>query len=90
MIADVRGSNDSEGDWDLMGPVEREDLVELIEHMAAQAWCNGRVGMAGCSYFGVSQYLAAERQAPSLRAIFPLDAFIDQHREWFFHGGIPA
>ena len=89
VLADARGSNDSEGDWDLMGPVEQRDLVELIEHVAGQPWCDGRVGMAACSYFGVSQYLAAEQQAPSLRAIFPHDAFTDQYRECF-HGGIQA
>ncbi|WP_338182448.1 CocE/NonD family hydrolase [Candidatus Dormiibacter inghamiae] len=90
VIADARGSNDSAGDWDLMGPVEQRDLGQLIKQVAAQSWCNGRVGMAGCSYVGVSQYLAARQQPPSLRAIFPHDAFTDQYRECFFHGGIPA
>jgi uncharacterized protein len=88
VIADVRGSNDSEGTWDMMGPREQQDLYDLIEWIAQQPWCNGNVGMCGCSYFGWSQLMAATRQPPHLKAIFAFDAAIDLYREAYFHGGI--
>ncbi len=91
VIVDVRGSNDSEGVWDYRGPVEQQDLAEVIAWAAAQPWCNGNVGMTGCSYFAVSQVLvAASQQPPALKAIFPYDAYTDQYRSCSFHGGIPA
>ena len=90
VIADARGSNDSEGDWDLLGPTEIADLVELVDHVAAAPWCDGRVGMVGCSYFGVCQNQLAALAPPSLKAIFPQDALTDWYRDAFFHGGIPA
>ncbi len=90
IIVDVRGSNDSEGAWDFYGPDEQEDLAETIEWAAAQPWCNGRVGMVGCSYFGRSQILVAGgHRPPSLKAIFPYDAATDAYRDTSFHGGIP-
>jgi hypothetical protein len=89
VIVDVRGTNGSGGDWALMGPIEQEDYVEVIEWVAAQPWCNGRVGMVGCSYFGMAQNLAAAHDPPSLRAIFPYDAQTDIYRTRFFPGGIP-
>ncbi|HVB76649.1 MAG TPA: CocE/NonD family hydrolase [Candidatus Nitrosotalea sp.] len=89
VIVDVRGSNGSGGDWDMWGPVEQLDLAEVIEWVAAQPWCNGRVGMIGCSYFGMTQNLAAEQQPPSLRAIFPYDALTDLYRDALMPGGIP-
>jgi uncharacterized protein len=89
ILADVRGSNDSEGIWDYRGPVEQKDLVETIEWAAAQPWCNGNVGMAGCSYYAVTQLLAAIHQPPALKAIFPYDAYTDMYRENLFRGGIP-
>ncbi|MFQ5895287.1 MAG: CocE/NonD family hydrolase [Nitrospinota bacterium] len=90
VIFDVRGSNESEGAWDMYGPTEQEDLAEAIEWTARQPWCDGNVGMVGCSYFGRSQLLAAGRQPPSLKAIFPYDALTDAYRHCFFHGGIPT
>lgn len=89
VIVDVRGTNGSEGKWDHWGPQEQQDIVEIIEWVARQPWCTGKVGMMGCSYFAMTQNLAAERQPPSLAAIFPYDAGTDLYRNFYFTGGIP-
>jgi hypothetical protein len=88
VVVDVRGSNDSQGVFDLSGKVEQQDLVEVVQWVLDQPWCNGRVGMVGCSYFGRVQLLAAANQCPGLTAIFPYDAGNDHYRETYFHGGI--
>ena len=88
MIVDVRGSNDSDGTWDHWGPEEQADLKQVIESIAAQPWCTGKVGMVGCSYFAMSQLLAAEQQPEGLAAIFPYDAMTDIYRDAYYHGGI--
>jgi predicted acyl esterase len=91
VVVDVRGTNDSEGSWDMFGPIEQQDGGDVIEWVARQPWCNGKVGMVGCSYFGRSQVLISSRaQPPNLTAIFPYDAATDAYRDSFFHGGIPA
>ncbi|MEK6710304.1 MAG: CocE/NonD family hydrolase [Nitrospinota bacterium] len=90
VIADVRGSNDSGGAWDHWGPQEQADLKETIEFIAQQPWCNGKVGMIGCSYFGMSQLLGAEQQPEGLAAIFPYDAMTDLYRDAYYHGGISS
>ena len=89
VIVDVRGTNGSEGSWDMMGPDEQKDMVDIIEWVAEQPWCDGKVGMMGCSYFAMTQNLAAEQQPPSLKAIFPYDACTDLYRDFYFNGGIP-
>ncbi|MBT3820631.1 MAG: CocE/NonD family hydrolase, partial [Nitrospinaceae bacterium] len=88
VIADVRGSNDSTGAWDHWGPKEQKDLAEMIEYIAGLSWCNAKVGMVGCSYFGMSQLLGAEQQPEGLTAIFPYDAMTDLYRDAYYHGGI--
>ncbi len=88
IIVDVRGTNDSEGSWDMMGPQEQQDLFDLIEWVAQQPWCDGNVGMTGASYFGWSQLNAATQQPPHLKAIFAFEASTDLYRDSFFHGGI--
>lgn len=90
VIVDVRGTNGSGGDWDMWGPEEQRDMVEVIEWVAAQPWCSGRVGMMGCSYFGMTQNQAAGLNPPSLAATFPYDAMTDIYRDAFFPGGIPS
>ena len=89
VIVDVRGSNGSDGSWDMWGPEEQQDLADIIDWVARQSWCNGSVGMMGCSYFAMTQNLAAEQQPPSLKAIFPYDALTDIYRDCYFPGGIP-
>lgn len=88
VIVDVRGSNDSEGTYDLFGAQEQRDLYDIIEWVAEQPWCNGSVGMSGISYMGRTQLFAAEQQPPHLKAIFPYDASCDFYRDACFHGGI--
>lgn len=90
VIVDVRGTNGSGGSWDMWGPEELKDVAEVIEWVAAQPWCNGRVGMMGCSYFGMVQNQVAELRPPSLAATFPYDAMTDIYRDAFFPGGIPT
>jgi uncharacterized protein len=49
------------------------DSFDLIEWIARQPWCDGRVGMVGISGFAAEQWHAAKQQPPSLKAIFPFD-----------------
>jgi len=88
VIVDVRGCNDSEGEYDLFGAQEQQDLYDIIEWIAEQPWCDGNVGMSGISYMGRTQLFAAEQQPPHLKAIFPYDASCDFYRDACFHGGI--
>ncbi len=90
VIVDVRGCNDSEGEYDLFGPQEQQDLYDMIEWVAEQPWCSGKIGMSGVSYYGRTQNFAAEQQPPHLTAIFPYDASCDFYRDACFHGGIAA
>jgi uncharacterized protein len=88
VLVDVRGTNESEGDWDHMGPTERTDLVDMIEWVAAQPWCDGSVGMSGESYYAWSQLMAAAERPPHLKAIFVQCGAVDLYRERYMHGGI--
>lgn len=68
-----RGTFASEGDYypfrdDAWG--ENQDGYETIEWAAQQPWSNGKVGMIGVSYSGLTQYLLAPTRPPHLKALF--------------------
>ncbi len=88
VIADSRGSGNSEGAYDNYGAKEQNDGYDLIEWIAEQPWCDGNVGMLGMSYFGVLQPLVAATQPPHLKAIAPYEAYTDRYRHSVYHGGI--
>jgi putative CocE/NonD family hydrolase len=68
VIGSPRGIGKSESggsrDW---------DAYDVIEWIAAQPWCDGKVGMAGIGAFGTEQFAAAKLQPPHLKTIFPFD-----------------
>ncbi len=68
VFQDVRGRGDSDGTFT---PFENEgpDGYDTIEWIAAQPWCNGKVGMVGGSYLGTAQWLAARERPPHLTAL---------------------
>jgi len=65
VFQDVRGRGDSDGRF---VPFENEgtDGYDTIEWIAAQPWCNGKVGMLGGSYLGTAQWLAAREHPQHL------------------------
>ena len=42
-VADSRGRFDSEGEWDPFDPKHKTDGYDLVEWLAAQPWCDGKV-----------------------------------------------
>lgn len=87
-FADPRGAWLSEGELRHNGLGEGEDCYDLIEWLAAQQWCSGKIGMTGVSYLAAIQYLVAQLKPPHLAAINPWEGFSDWYREFAYHGGI--
>ncbi len=90
-VFDVRGTGGSGGNLDAnyFSPREARDGYDLVEYLGTRRWSTGKVGMAGGSYVGITQYLTAEQQPPHLAAIAPQVALSDLYRDGFAHGGIP-
>lgn len=67
---DVRGRGNSEGEFHANGS-EACDGHDLIEWLARQPYCNGKVAMWGGSYSGYVQWAAASQSPPHLATIAP-------------------
>ncbi|HFU2587496.1 TPA: CocE/NonD family hydrolase [Campylobacter jejuni] len=67
---DMRGSGESDGLLkDEYLKQEQDDALELIEWIAKQEWCNGKVGMMGKSWGGFNSLQVAARRPKNLKAI---------------------
>jgi uncharacterized protein len=86
VIQDVRGRGDSEGEF---YPFRNEgrDGAESIAWLRARPESNGRVGMYGFSYQGMTQLLAAAEQPEGLLCIAPGMCACDLYHGWFYHNG---
>jgi uncharacterized protein len=87
VVQDVRGRGSSEGEFEPFVN-EEADGADSIAWVADQDWCDGRVAMAGMSYVGATQWLAAAAAPPALRAIAPTLSSDDFAEGWFYSGGV--
>ncbi len=77
---DLRGSGDSEGILrDEYLKQEQDDALAVIDWLARQAWCSGKVGMMGYSWGGFNALQVAARRPPALAAIIPVHATDDRY-----------
>ena len=87
VIQDVRGRGDSGGAFYPFRH-EAEDGFDAVQWAASLPESDGRVGMYGFSYQGLTQLLAAALQPPALVAIAPAMTAVDLYQGWFYHGGM--
>ena len=89
VVQDVRGKFGSEGDFDPnLNAVEVSDGYDTADWIAAQPWCNGRIGFHGESYYGFTTFAAAVSRHPAIVCIAPGDISLDRYRCTFRYGAL--
>jgi putative CocE/NonD family hydrolase len=86
---DMRGSGESDGVMhDEYLPQEQDDALEVIDWIARQPWCSGKVGMMGKSWGAYNSVQVAARRPPALKAIIAVMGTDDRFAECIhFSGG---
>lgn len=83
VVQDVRGREDSEGEW-LPMYYEVEDGDDTLNWIAGEPWSDGNVSMTGGSYLGYVQWAAAASGNPHLKAMLSSvcagSSFVDMPR----------
>lgn len=89
LMADVRGTGSSQGEWDSFGSREQRDGLELANWATSKArpWSNGRLGLWGASYMAINQFFTAAQHPRGLKAIFPIVPAGDVYRDVVASGG---
>lgn len=79
---DMRGTGDSEGVC--LGEYlkqEQDDALAVIEWLAAQPWCSGKVGIIGISWGGFNGLQVAARRPAALAAVVSLCSTDDRYAD---------
>jgi uncharacterized protein len=87
VVQDVRGRGDSTGDFYPFRN-EQQDGAETIAWLRTLPKSNGKIGMYGFSYQGMTQWLAAAAQPEGLLCIAPAQTAHDLYRGWFYNHGV--
>jgi putative CocE/NonD family hydrolase len=85
-VQDVRGRNDSEGEWSPFVH-EARDGYDTQEWCGTQPWSTGKVGTSGGSYVALTQWLPAPLRNPHLAAMAPRVGFSNLFHNWVYTGG---
>ncbi|HXJ16701.1 MAG TPA: CocE/NonD family hydrolase [Candidatus Polarisedimenticolia bacterium] len=84
---DPRGVGNSGGDIRMFSSQDGRDGYDLVEWLAKQSWCNGKIGMAGNSALAMAQWHIAAEHPPHLACIAPWEGTVDIYREILNMGG---
>jgi len=71
LTVDVRGRGNSEGSFRPLIQ-EAQDGYDVVEWLAKQPYCNGKISMWGGSYAGYDQWATAKEFPPHLATIVPV------------------
>jgi putative CocE/NonD family hydrolase len=87
---DIRGTGNSGGIIeDEYSEQEQLDGLEVIAWLAAQPWCDGKVGMVGTSWSGFNGLQLAARTPPALGAVVSIYASDDRYADdVHYRGGL--
>jgi putative CocE/NonD family hydrolase len=86
--ASVRGSGCSGGEFDLFSQRQALDGREIVEWIAQQSYSNGKVGIMGHSYGGITGFMVAATQPPHLTSVTVSGLIDDLYRGITYPGGV--
>jgi len=85
VVQDIRGTGHSEGMNFILIP-DRDDGLETLKWITKRFWYNGKIGMSGGSYFGMTQWCVSWDNDDMLQVICPcVSSYSNMMR---LHGGM--
>lgn len=79
---DIKGSGESDGLFDdEYSPRELAEACEVLDWIAAQAWCTGAIGMMGISWGGFNSLQVAALRPKPLKAVISLASTVDRYND---------
>lgn len=88
LLVQIRGTGDSDGSFDALGPQSQRDVVEVLEWACSQPFSDGRLALNGFSASAIVLYNSWHQQLPCVKAAILKSGTHELYRDLLVPGGI--
>lgn len=89
LAVQVRGTGDSNGSFDVLGPKSQRDVVDVLQWACAQPWSNGSLALAGFSASAIIVFNSLHAELPCVKAAVLRSGTFELYRDLLVPGGVP-
>ncbi|MBM7518435.1 CocE/NonD family hydrolase [Nocardioides nitrophenolicus] len=88
LLVQIRGTGDSDGSFDALGPASQRDVVEVLRWACDQPFSDGRLALNGFSASAIVLYNSWHQQLPCVKAAIMKSGTHELYRDLLVPGGI--
>jgi predicted acyl esterase len=88
LLVQIRGTGDSDGQFDALGPRTQSDVTEVLNWACHQPWSNGSLGLNGFSASAITVYNSLHLHLPCVRTATLKSGTFELYRDLLWPGGI--
>ncbi|MDO9410015.1 CocE/NonD family hydrolase [Patulibacter sp.] len=88
LTVEIRGTGDSDGVFDALGPRTQQDVEETLRWACGQPWSDGKLGLYGFSASAITVYNSLHRRLPCVGAAVLGSGTHELYRDLLVPGGI--
>lgn len=88
LLVQVRGTGDSDGSFDALGPRTQEDVVEVLDWACDQSFSDGRLALNGFSASAIMLYNSWHQELPCVEAAILRSGTFELYRDLLVPGGV--
>ncbi len=89
LLVQIRGTGDSNGSFDALGPKGQQDVVDVLQWACTQPWSNGDLAVAGFSASAIMIFNSLHQELPCVKAAVLRSGTFELYRDLLVPGGIP-
>jgi uncharacterized protein len=88
LLVQIRGTGDSDGTFDALGPRTQEDVLEVLQWACHQPWSDGNLALNGFSASAITVYNSLHLELPCVRAAILKSGTWELYRDLLWPGGV--
>ena len=87
-LVQIRGTGDSDGRFDALGPRTQADVGEVLQWACRQPWTDGNLALNGFSASAITIYNSLHLKLPCVRAAVLKSGTFELYRDLLWPGGV--
>lgn len=89
LTVQIRGTGDSGGGFDVLGPKTQRDVRDTLAWACSQPWSDGRLAVVGFSASAITYFNSQYQELPCVKAAVMRSGTFELYRDLLVPGGVP-